>query len=388
MNLIKQYVLIGAVALASGLTSCSEFSKDSPLPEPYKQTLFVGSNNQIVYALDPISGNTKWKFSTESEIQASPLVYKDYVFIATVAGKLHRINCKTGIEDKNRSFEGSIIATPFVYNDVIYICAGNNVYAINPTSLGNRDVPVGHTTQYAASGQIIASPTAHMIAGVSGPVLFVANMSNQIAAIDITTSMQPLWTYSPTAAGAFYSSPCVVNDSFMYIGNDNGNVYCINTTSHTEKWSFKTDGQVRSSPIQKGGNVLVGSNDRHFYSVDSATGLLRWKIKTGDVIQSSPSVFDQNVYFGSYDGNMYCVDIIDGRIKWKMLTGALIKSSPLLYRGDVYFGGYDKNIYRLDAYTGAQKSNPVNIYGQMFCSPVIDSVGGGAVPSISGNYRY
>lgn len=381
-------MFIGAVALVTGLTSCSEFSKDDPLPIPYKQTLFVGSNNQIVYAIDPISGSTKWKFSAESEIQATPLVYRDYVYIATVGGKVHKISCKSGAEDRVRSFDGAIIATPLVYNNIIFICAGSTVYSIKPDDLQNRDVPDTENPIYTANGPIIASPTVNNVDGIDGPVLFVATMSNQVAAVNITTSMQQVWTYGPSGAGAFYSSPCVVNSKYLYIGNDNGNVYALNTIDGTEKWAFKTDGQVRSSPIQKGGNVMVGSNDRYFYSVDSATGLLRWRVKTQDVIQSSPSVFDQNVYFGSYDGNLYCIDIIDGTVKWKMLTGALIKSSPLLYRGDVYFGGYDKNLYRLDAYTGAQKSNPVNIHGQMFCSPVIDSVGGAAVPSISGNYRY
>jgi outer membrane protein assembly factor BamB len=211
-------------------------------------------------------------------------------------------------------------------------------------------------------------------------------MNNNVVAID--DHLNVLWTFTPGEAGAFYSSPCVVNDSFAYVGNDNGKVYAINTLNGTQKWSFVTGAQVRSSPIQIGGNVLVGSDDRNFYSVDSATGLLRWKVQTGDAIQSSPVVFNQNVYFGSYDSKFYCIDIIDGEVKWSVPTQALIKSSPVYFNGDIYFGGYDKLLYRLDATTGAQRVTPFRVNGQMATSPVIDAVSTVYVPSISGDYRY
>ncbi len=70
-----------------------------------------------------------------------------------------------------------------------------------------------------------------------------------------------------------------------------------------------------------------------------------------------------------------------------MVTGGLIKSSPVIYKGDVYFGSFDKILFRLDAMDGSQKFS-VNINGQMETSPIIDTVGGAVVPSISGNYRY
>lgn len=387
MNLRRHYWALAASAIItlSGLSSCKDYSPDEPFPDVYSQTLFVSSNNQIVYAIDPTNPNDKWKwkFPVDGEVQATPLLYNKNVYIATLSGNLYRIDAQYGKLQANRSFGAGtqIAGTPIVRDGVLYVVAGTRIYALDPGSLG--DIPT--ITPYDIGGNIIASPTTHSIPGKAAKAIFVAGMNNKLAALkpDLTV----IWERTLTETGAFYSSPCVVNDSFMYIGNDNSFVYAFNIQDGTDKWRFPTGGQVRSSPIQIGGNVLVGSSDRNLYSVDSATGQQRWKVLTGDGIQSSPSVYNQYVYFGSFDGSMYCVDIIDGGIKWQMKTFGLIKSSPTIYRGDVYFGSYDKNLYRLDAMDGSQKF-VFNINGQMATSPIIDSLGGAAVPSISGDYRW
>jgi len=388
MNLRKHYYVLAASAVLAltGFNSCKKYSPDTPLPVTYTSTLFVSSNNQIVYALDPISGDKKWKFSVDGEVQATPLVHNKTLYVGTSAGTLYSLNPQTGAQNITRNFGAAIVGTPIMRNDMLLVVAGSRIYALNATTLDDYyPINVGPSS-YDAGGQILSSPAIHNIPSVQDKAIFISNMSGQVIALKDNLSV--IWTFAPAGAQGFYSSPCVVNDSFLYIGNDNGNIYAVNTQDGTGKWAFATGGQVRSSPIQVGGNVLVGSGDRNFYSVDSATGLLRWKVQTGDEIQSSPVVFNQNVYFGSYDSRFYCVDIIDGTVKWDVITAALIKSSPVAYNGDIYFGGYDKLLYRLDAMTGAQRINPVNINGQMATSPVVDNITKVFVPSISGDYQY
>lgn len=383
MNLRKRYWILAASAVftLAGFNSCKDYSPDEPFPDVYAQTLFVGSNNQIVYAVDPESGKRIWKFPVDGEIHATPVLFNKHVYVATTKGKLYKIDAQYGKEVASRDFAANITGTPIVRDGVLLVPAGTKLFGVDVNTLGD----ILNLNPFDLGGDIMSSPALHNIAGGQVNAIFISGMNNKVVALN--QDLQQIWEFTPADPGAFYSSPCSINDSFLYVGNDNGNMYAVKTVDGTQHWSFTTNGQVRSSPIQIGGNVLFGSNDRNFYSVDSAKGQLRWKVITGDAVQSSPAVFNQNVYFGSYDMNMYCVDIIDGKVKWKQLTAALIKSSPLIYRGDVYFGGYDKNLYRLDANTGAQKF-VFNINGQMATSPIIDSIGGAAVPSISGNYRY
>lgn len=388
MNLRKRYCILAASAVLAitGLNSCKDYSPDTPLPVTYSQTLFVGSDNQIVYALDPISLEKKWKFSADGEVLSTPLVKNKILYLGTSAGTLYAINAQTGEKITTRNFGNPIIGTPILRGDMLIVVEGTIIHLLKPNDLTDYYPILVNISELDLGGPIMASPAIHNIAGGTQKAIFVATMNNNVIALN--ELLQTQWTFTPAEAGAFYSSPCVVNDSFVYIGNDNGSVYAINSVGGTQKWSFTTGARVRSSPIQIGGNVLVGSDDRNFYSVDSATGLLRWKVQTGDAIQSSPVVFNQNVYFGSFDSKFYCVDIIDGKVKWDVPTQALIKSSPVAFNGDIYFGGYDKLLYRLDATTGAQRVFPYNINGQMATSPVIDAISTVYVPSISGDYKY
>lgn len=373
-------LMAGALlSLSTGLISCQKFSPDEPLPTPYTPTLFVSSDNQIVYALDPETGKRKWQASVDGAVKATPVVLGDALWVATLSGKLYKLDLQYGKEMMDPvDLSGAITGTPLIYGGNLLVPAGNRLVYVKADD-------ITEIWSYDNGAIIPTSPTSHNIAGIQENAIFIAGTDNKVVAL--TPEGEEIWSYTPDDAGSFWSSPCVSNDSFLYIGNDNGNLYALRTQTGELHWRFAAMGRIQSSPIQIGGNVLVGSDDRNLYSVDSATGLLRWKIQTADRVVSSPIVYDQYVYFGSYDGKIYSVDIIDGTIDWETMSFGLIKASPVVYRGNIYVGSYDKNLFCLDAVDGKQRW-VYNVEGQMETSPVIDSVGGAAIPSISGNYRY
>lgn len=387
MNKYRHYFAGAALAglLLAGFSSCKKYSDDEPFPDEYSQTLFVSSNNRIVYAIDPVSGARKWEFITDGAVKATPVKYSNSLWVATDKGTLYKLDPHKGTQQGKITYPAPILATPIGYQSTMIVPVMNNrVYAMNVSFENINDTAWTRDM----GGTVIASPTIHSIAGRPEMGLFIATFStNKVYALDADKG-DLLWTHNPlSTAGAFYSSPCAVNDSFMYIGNDDGNMYAIKLFNGSLKWTFITGGQVRSSPITIGGNVLFGSSDRYFYSVDSATGLQRWRVATEERIISSPAVDNQYVYFGNYDYKMYCVDIIDGTIRWAKPTAGLIQSSPVVSNGYVYYGSFDKNLYVSDTTDGAVKWF-FNVNGQMETSPIIDLVNEVKVPSISGNYKY
>lgn len=381
MKKILQSAILPALALFSlaALSSCQDYSPDEPLPVQYTASVFTGNNNQMVYSVDAKSGEVKWKTHVDGAVQATPVLYNSALWVITVNGHLYKLSYKTGEVISDREINATDVeGTPLPYNGNLLVPAGNTLYYINTGTLAD-------IWTFNAGSIISSSPTLHNIPDIATPAIFISTMGNRVIALDNDGTQ--LWQFSPSGGQSFYSSPCVVNDSFLYIGNTNGNMYAVNTQDGSQKWVFTTQGQILSSPIQIGGNVLFGSNDRNFYSVDSATGLLRWKVQASDMIASSPAVANQYVYFGSYDGKMYCVDIIDGHVKWTRQTFGLINASPLIYKDAVYIGSYDKNLYKLDTADGGEFWVR-NLQGQMKASAILDTVGGAIVPSISGDYQY
>jgi outer membrane protein assembly factor BamB len=159
-----------------------------------------------------------------------------------------------------------------------------------------------------------------------------------------------LWSYTTGAIG--YSSPAVINGK-VFIGTINGTVYCLNATEGTKIWEYTTSGQVWSSPIVTNGKVYIGSGNSNVYCLNAVTGAWIWNYTTGGIVYSSPAVVDGRLYVGSYDKNVYCLNAVTGAWIWNYTTGGIVYSSPCVVNNKVYVGSLDKRLYCLDATTGA-----------------------------------
>ena len=78
-----------------------------------------------------------------------------------------------------------------------------------------------------------------------------------------------------------------------------------NKQNGTKIWTFKTRGDVDSSPVICGNKVVVGSNDGRLYMLNLSDGTLVWSYEIGEAIASSPTVAGGKIIIGSEDGRIY-----------------------------------------------------------------------------------
>src|SRR5690606_9579102 len=106
-------LVLSLVAIIFTFSSCKkDFSPDEPLEETFTPSIFIGSQNQHLYALDPSTGTKKWEFFTDGGIYGSPMVWKDWVFVPTENGRIFKLDAKHGTLVKTYFLEGQIWATP------------------------------------------------------------------------------------------------------------------------------------------------------------------------------------------------------------------------------------------------------------------------------------
>ena len=105
----------------------------------------------------------------------------------------------------------------------------------------------------------------------------------------------------------------VVGNDLYFSSSAEDSVFCLDTASGAEKWSYCADGPVRIAPAWYGGNLYFGSDDGYVYCVKAADGALVWKARPGPE-----------------DTLLPC----DGRFisRWPVRTGVLIAE------GKAYFG--------------------------------------------------
>ena len=96
--------------------------------------------------------------------------------------------------------------------------------------------------------------------------------------------------------------------------------------THNILWIFEPKDQM-ASPVVYDDKVYVGSDDGIVYCLDMYTGEQIWNYTTGDYVFSSPAVVDGKVYIGSFDGNMYCLSANTGRKIWNYNTHAVYVGS-------------------------------------------------------------
>jgi outer membrane protein assembly factor BamB len=159
--------------------------------------------------------------------------------------------------------------------------------------------------------------------------------------------------------GATETSPLIVGNR-IYIGDTEGNVYCLKTLDGSTVWTYHADGAVKGAVAYDRGRLFFGAYDGRLYALRASDGKLLWRSSSDrdmfgghGTFYSTPAVAYSRVYLGSTDGRVYSFGEQSGGLRWTYVTGGYVYGSPAVWRSRVFVGSYDHTFYALDAATGA-----------------------------------
>ncbi len=281
--------------------------------------VYFGSNDGRLYALDAHSGEKLWDFKTKYTIKSSPAVADGVVYFGAGDYYVYALDAVTGEKLWDFKTGGYVDSSPVVANGIVYVGSGDDFfYALHALSGRFR-------LHFKAYRSVFSSPV------VSDGIVYFSNSGGVLYAIDGNArswlwehDIRPFWiqlwgmglplpTPPPQSGflwglelgGIAYSSPVVTDDS-LYVGSGN-KLVAVDLQSRQKRWEFEAEGRISSSPALVGSTIYVGSEDGRLYAVDAATGEKLWDIITGGKITSSPAVTDGTVYISSHDGNLYAI---------------------------------------------------------------------------------
>lgn len=261
-------------------------------PAVYYGIVYVGADDNNLYAFNYNTGALYWSLPTGGAIRSSTIIAAGTAYFASMDGKLYAINAETFTTPKVKwtyQTGGPVSATPALGpGGTVYVSSQDgNVYAINSQG--------GFLWKYATGGSITSSPT------VANGLVYVASSDHTLYALNAVTGAL-VWSYATN--GAISSSPAVDNTN-VYIGSQDNSLYALDALTGTFKWSYATGGAVNSTPAVANGIVYVGSDDNSLYAFNVKNGSKLWSYATGGTIEASPVVSDGTVSVGSSDGNVY-----------------------------------------------------------------------------------
>jgi len=252
--------------------------------------IYVGSEDKRLHVVSARSGKVVWTYFTDGPVRSSPSIAEGHVFLGSDDGYLHAINLNSGRMVWRFESADAIRSTPFVLNDIIYFGSeSGDYYAVNFR---------GEMKWRFRAKRSITSSTVG-----TAQVLYFTSVDGTLYALDPRNGWV-LWRFR--LGKASISTPCIAED-LIIVGAADGFVYAVESRNSKEAWRFRTEHQVNGSPILYKDSVYFGSVDGNFYCLEYRTGRLRWKFGAEGAITGTPFVFNDVIYFGSTDHHVYAL---------------------------------------------------------------------------------
>ncbi|MFI5732597.1 PQQ-binding-like beta-propeller repeat protein [Kribbella sp. NPDC051587] len=100
-------------------------------PAIYRDTLYVGSRDHRLYALNATTGETRWHVTTGGEVDSSPTVTDGTVYFGSADGHLWAVSAQNG-QVRWKVPLGAHVQTPVVADGVVYLgTQDGHLYAVD-----------------------------------------------------------------------------------------------------------------------------------------------------------------------------------------------------------------------------------------------------------------
>jgi len=351
-------------------------------------TVYFGSSDTQVYALDERSGALRWKFATHGRVSASPAVAAGRVYVGSFDGSFYALDAATGTLAWKFTTEGErrfsarhlhgaepaaevmpdpfdvFLSSPAIAGGLIYFGSGDgNVYALDAASGALR-------WKFHTGNVVHASPA------VAAGTLYVGSWDSYFYALDAATGKQR-WRFKTGEDPAIHNqegiqSSAVVADGMVYFGCRDSNLYALDAASGAQRWSFSNKGSwVVSSPAVRDGRLYFATSDSGLvHALDARSGreIFSLDFKHWPFF-SSPTLAGDYLYIGSHQGKLLAINLKTRQLAWSFATEDAQKNGPTYtkadgtpnYRAAAGDSFYDQMVIGLDRMmsVGAVLSTPV-----------------------------
>ena len=201
------------------------------------RTLYVGSWDRRLYALDRSTGRVRWSFATGGKIKGAAASDGRTVSVGSYDGRAYALDAVTGRLRWSRAVDGPIYA--------------------NPALVGDR--------------------------------LVIGDLSGTISALGLHDGRLLWWTQTGSYV---YSSAAVWHDR-VYVGSYDGRLYALRSSDGHRLWSFDAGSPISGTPTVVGGIVYFARcsacvagqtrlDPRGAFGLDARTGRLLWRNADGE----------------------------------------------------------------------------------------------------------
>lgn len=277
------------------------------------ETVFFGTENGEVYALDANTGETKWQVNIKGEVIATPAVDENIVIVNTGAGLMFALNAATGEEVWR--YESDVpalslrgISAPLAANGGAIVGTATGKLVVNIINSGQT---VWEQTVSAPSGatelERIVDVDSQPI--IVGPNVYVVSFDGTLASVELRTG-RVIWKRE-------YNSyrRIVVDGNSLFVTDMNSNIYSIDRRNGVELWSQNSLKQRNlTAPEVSGGYIVVGDKYGFLHWIDKQDGTIVSRLDIGgddedEGIYAAPVANGNLLYTQTREGELVAIEI-------------------------------------------------------------------------------
>lgn len=352
-------------------------------------TVYVGSTDHNLYAIDAMTGAQRWKFKTGSRVNSTPAVSGGTLFFGSYDGTFYALDATDGklkwkfATGGEHRFAGKhlhgmqpaaelmpdpfdvFLSSPAVWEGAVYFGSGDgNVYALDATS--------GALTWKFHTGDVV-----HASPAIDAGTVFVGSWDSYFYALDAATGKEK-WRFKTGEDHDIYNqvgiqSSAAVAGATVYFGCRDSNFYALDEATGKQKWAFNNKGSwVVGSPAVQGTRVYFATSDSGlFHALDATSGAPVFELSSSKwPMFSSLALAGNAAYVGSNSGRLFAIDLNTRKIAWEFQTDAAQKNGPELTKPDGtpnYEAAFDGDFYD-DMVSGLDRMMSV---GAILSSPAL-----------------
>jgi len=311
-------------------------------------TLYVGSSDGTLAALDAATGAPRWRFKAGGAIASTPAVDDHAVYVASRDGLLRALDVRSGRERwRQRSgtplgtddYWDYFLSSPVLVDGLLVAGGGDGqVLAFDPAT--------GQVRWRVAVGARVRST----LAAQAGTLVF-GTLDGHVRALRARDGA-PLWTFATDGAAhtfadagndttAVVASPTIVGrgaDALVAVGGRDGHLYALDLATGRLRWRLTHDGSSWMLATATDGRTLyvAGGSAAIVQAVDAASGTERWRFKTHGAVFASLALAGDTLLASDFTGVLVGLDTTTGQRRWEFPLGGRALSTPLAAGGLVY----------------------------------------------------
>ena len=309
----------------------------------------------------------KWQFHTGGQILSSPVVADGSVFFGSNDHHLHALDLLTGAEKWKFKTGGRIPSSPAIANGLVYFLSyDGNFYAVDEArgtlkwkfaTEGERRFAAKHLHGMDPATETMPDPFDFYLSSpvVAGGLVYFGSSDSNVYALQSTTGALK-WKFK--TGEVVHSSPALA-DGTIFIGSWDTYLYALDAASGKEKWRFKTGEDhetfnqvgIQASPAVANGIVYFGCRDSNLYAIDANSGKKLWAYNNkGSWVIGSAALRNGKVYFATSDTGL--LNVVDGKSgallyaidfnHWPMFSSSAIAGNML------YIGSHQGRLLAID----------------------------------------